>query len=229
MKKLSLRDDAGSFEVTLINDARPSRAVLFAVGAGGNPERHLSLLLALAQESVAVVAPHFERMTSPNPTDEALLLRTRRLKAALDLVANPTLPAVGVGHSIGAASLIALAGGKMWTRPGAPLPIAADARIARLALMAPATGFFLAPGALDAVSAPMVVWAGTDDTVTPPSQAHFLAHALTPRVPVEVRAVQGAGHFSFMNVLPPQVADSMPNRETFLSLLAAEIGEIVAA
>ncbi len=229
MEKQTLHDEDGSFEVTAVTLQRPSRAVLFAVGAGGNPERHLPLFLAFAERGFCVVAPHFERLASPNPTDEALLLRARRLKTALDAVAPPDLTTVGVGHSIGAATLLALAGAKLWTRPGQPLPIVPDDRIKRLALMAPATGFFQAPGALDSVQVPTMAWVGTNDSITPVSQAQFLREALSARVPVEVRTVEGAGHFSFMHVLPPHVSGSLPERDTFLTKLATEIAEFAAA
>lgn len=227
MRKLSLRDGTASFDVSAFEVEQPSRVVLFAVGGGGNPERHAPLLAGLVERGCSIVAPHFERLVSPRPTDDELLLRARRLKLALDTVARPGVPVVGVGHSIGTTMLIALAGGQVWTRPGQPLPIAPDARVERLALMAPATGFFQAPGALDAVQTPLLVWAGENDTITPPAQAELLKQALGDRVPVDLHVVEGAGHFSFMNVLPPQVTDPITNRDAFLARLTSEIGRFV--
>jgi predicted dienelactone hydrolase len=135
---------------------------------------------------------------------------------------------VGVGHSIGAAMLLALAGGQVWTRPGQPLPITPDDRIERPALMAPTTGFFQAPGALDAVRMPILAWAGSKDVITPPAQAELLRDILGHRLPVELRVVEGAGHFSFMNVPPPQTIEPLSDRDAFLANLAAEISEFVA-
>lgn len=186
------------------------------------------MLAAFAERGCSVVAPHFERLASPIPTDEELLLRARRLKLALDAVARPGVPAVGVGHSIGAAMLLALAGGQVWTRPGRPLPITPDGRIERLALMAPPTGFFQPPGALDAVHVPILAWAGTEDVVTPPARAALLRDVLGRRVPVELRVEQGAGHFSFMNAPPPQTTEPLPDRDAFLARLAAALGEFAA-
>ena len=127
-----------------------------------------------------------------------------------------------MGHSIGATMLLALAGGQVSMRSGQGLTIARDRRIERLALMAPATGFFLTPGALDAVQAPILAWAGTEDRITPPADVQYLERALADRGGVEVRVVDGAGHLSFMDVPPPDVAEPLRDRETFLSGLAAE-------
>ena len=103
------------------------------------------------------------------------------------------------------------------------LPIVSTRRLARLALLAPATGFYQAPNALDAVGTPILAWAGTSDTITPPVQAEFLKHALGARLPVEVRVVKDAGHFSFMNAPPPGTSEPLPNREDFLARLAGEL------
>ncbi len=228
MPKRSLTDGSETFEVTVLEAANPSRTVLFAVGGGGNPERHLPLLASLAEHGATVVAPHFERLDSPYPTDHDLMLRGRRLKLALDSVADPHLPVAGVGHSIGTTLLLALAGGQVWTRSGQRLSIVPDQRLARLVLLAPATLFFQTPGALDAVSTPILAWAGTNDPITPLAQAEFLTRALGARMPVEVRAVEGAGHFSFMNAPPPGTTEPLPNHKAFLASLITEVCRFVA-
>jgi pimeloyl-ACP methyl ester carboxylesterase len=158
-----------------------------------------------------------------------LLTRARRLTLASQAVAQADLPMTGVGHSIGAAVLLALAGGHLWMRPGRPLPIAPLARIDRLALLAPATGFFQPPGALDEVRAPLAVWAGERDTVTPPEQAEFLARSLADRVSVDLRIVEGAGHFTFMNVLPPHITDPLPDRLSVLERIQADVVRFATA
>jgi hypothetical protein len=165
MGKHSLRDGTSSFDVTVLKPEQPSRVVLFAVGSGGNPERHAPLLAALVARGCMVVAPHFERLLSSSPTEEDLVLRARRLRLALDSVALPEVPIVGVGHSIGATMLLALAGGRVWMRAGQPVAIAPDERLERLVLMAPVTGFF--PGARragrGAHAAPRVGWRARHD------------------------------------------------------------------
>lgn len=227
MSRLTLEDGDETFAVTRLEASEPRRVVLFAVGGGGNPERHLPLLTHLAEHGSVAVAPHFERLMTPRVTDDQLLLRARRLRLALDAVAPPELPVVGVGHSIGTTALLALAGGRVWMRRDASLAIDLDERIARLVLLAPATDFFRAPGALDAVRTPILAWAATEDAITPPAQAEFLERALGARVPVEVRIAEGAGHFSFMNAPPPQSTEPLADRETFLADLASEICRFV--
>jgi hypothetical protein len=42
-------------------------------------------------------------------------------------------------------------------------------------------------------------------------------------VPVDLRVFEGAGHFSFMNVLPPHLTDPLPDWQVFLESLQAEV------
>jgi pimeloyl-ACP methyl ester carboxylesterase len=215
--RVTLQDEDEAFEVTTLEPAHASRVVLFAVGAGGNPERHEGLLGALATAGCRVVAPHFARLATPRVSGEELQRRARRLRLALAELAGE-LPVAGVGHSIGAATLIALAGGQAWMGPGAPVTIAREPRLDRLALLAPATGFFQAPGALDAVRVPVMAWAGTKDAVTPPPQAELLRS-----LSADVRVIADAGHFSFMDLPPPHAIETLPDRTAFLTGLAAEV------
>jgi pimeloyl-ACP methyl ester carboxylesterase len=223
----ALRDGADSFDVTTVELAKPSRLVLFAVGAGGDPRRHLPLLLSLADHGCTVAAPHFERLVFPIPTEDILVLRARRLRLALDSVMRPGLPVAGVGHSIGTTMLLGLAGAQVWMITGQRVSIDPDPRLDRLVLLTPATSFLRAQGALDAVRVPILAWAGTKDDVTPPAQATFLKDALEGRAPVDLRIVEGAGHFSFMNEPPPMTTEPLPDRDAFLADLAEEVCRFV--
>jgi pimeloyl-ACP methyl ester carboxylesterase len=228
MTKHSLRVGSESFDVTVLEAPEPARVVLFAVGGGGNPERHLPLLESLAADGCQVIAPHFERLSVSAPTAATLHLRARRLQQALDTLARSGLPMAGVGHSIGTTMLLAFVGARAWTTAGEPVTIAPDERIDRIVLLGPATDFFRAPRALSAVRTPILAWAGTRDVVTPVAQAEYLTQALAEEVRVELRVVEGAGHFSFMNELPPQVADTLPNRAQFLSELTDHVCRFIA-
>ncbi len=221
-----MKDGAESFGVTVIEAVNASCAVLFAVGGGGNPNRHLPLLMNLAKEGCYVVAPHFSRLVSPIPNESDLLLRARRLCLALDSV-NPALRVIGVGHSIGATMLLALAGGQAWMDPDRQLCIKSDSRLSKLVLLAPALDFFRAPGALAAVHKPISVWYGTEDKITPSIQGEVLKQGVPANTQIESNLIKGAGHFSFMNELPPQVTDSLLNREEFLSLLTDKVCHFV--
>jgi len=138
------------------------------------------------------------------------------LSLALDAFVQPGATAAGVGHSIGAATLVALAGAQMWLGPGRRVNIAPDGRLTRLALLAPPTGFFQAPGALDAVRVPILAWVGSEDGITPPAQTEWLAHAMRDWQTVDVRLTAGAGHFSFMDLPPPHTTEPLPNKQAFL-------------
>jgi|JI9StandDraft_1071089.scaffolds.fasta_scaffold23072_4 pimeloyl-ACP methyl ester carboxylesterase len=223
MHKINLTDAGTKFEALLLNADRPTRLVLFAAGSGGNPERHLALLNSLVENSCTVIAPYFEQLVSPAPNASDLVLRTRRLQIAFDQIADPNLPVVGIGHSIGATLLLAMAGGEMWMRAGERLPIKGEKRLKKLVLFTPPTGFFQAPNALSAIQIPLQAWAGTLDSITPQNQIEFLKNKLPTQVSFDLHIIEGAGHFSFMNTLPPQMNDSMENREDFLKSLAVDV------
>lgn len=218
MQKRALEDEQGRFELTVLEPPAPKRLVLFAVGGGGNPERqHAPLLQALAARGCAVVAPHFERLTA-SPSEPELLLRARRLRLAVQHAAE--LPVVGIGHSIGAMVLLALAGGRAWRSREQPLPIEPEPRLSRLALLAPAAGYFQPPDALELVRVPIEVWAGTADPITPLAHAQALAQA---HPSLTLHCIEGAGHFSFLHALPPGAPEPLPDRQAFLAQLTAEL------
>jgi alpha-beta hydrolase superfamily lysophospholipase len=150
------------------------------------------------------------------------------MRLALDSVAQPGVPVAGVGHSIGATILLGLVGGQLWMRAGQCISIPPEARMDRLVLLAPATDFFQGPGSLDAVRTPILAWAGSSDVLTPPERVKLLEQVLGTRVPVEVRVVEGAGHFSFMDVPPPQTTEPLPDRNAFLAELHSEVCHFVA-
>jgi pimeloyl-ACP methyl ester carboxylesterase len=194
------------------------RVVLFAAGAGGDPERYRPLLEHLAAHGCQVVAPYFERFAPQEATTADLLARPVGLVEALHRWASPDVAVVVVGHSIGGWAALCLAGATPWAREGEPLEVPREPRVSRLVLYAPAAGWFAAPGALDAVTAPVLVFAGELDTVTPVEQAIHLKSAPTE---VDVRIVPNAGHFSFMNTPPPGTADDDAfDRDPFLTDLA---------
>ncbi|MET9630516.1 hypothetical protein ABZX92_23895 [Lentzea sp. NPDC006480] len=196
--------------------------VLFAVGGGGDPERHQPLLDALADQGSQVVAPRFDRLM-PNAATEELLARPHGLVEALDGTDGEV---VVIGHSIGAWAALCLAGAVPWGRDRQPIEVPRSDRVSRLVLLAPAAGWFAVPGALDAVDVPMLVFAGTADTVTPVWQAELLRGAAGP---VDLRVVPGAGHFSFLHALPPGVAEDPGfDRAKFLAEMVDETVEFVS-
>jgi len=216
METRVLQDGSESFEVSMRGLETSATTVLFAVGAGGSPERHVTLLDTLAAEGCLVIAPHFERLASPVPTEEQLTRRARRLSLTLDALNMAGSVVVGVGHSIGASTLLAMTGAQMWLGLGKRVRVDLDTRLTKLTLLAPPTGFFRAPGALEAVRLPVLVLCGSDDSITPPAQSEWLAENMPDQRYVEVRIIEGAGHFSYMDLPPPHIVDSMPNKAEFL-------------
>ncbi|SEF35127.1 hypothetical protein ABL840_19935 [Variovorax sp. NFACC27] len=223
----TLQDGGDSFKVSVQEAATGAPVVLFAVGTGGQPERHATLLNALAESGCMIVAPHFERLASTTPSEDELTLRARRLSLALDAFIEPSAKVIGVGHSIGAATLVAMAGAQMWLGPGRRILIASDGRLTRLALLAPPTGFFRAPAALDAVRVPVLTWVGSADSITPPIQTEWMASAMSDSVSVDVRVTEGAGHFSFMDTPPPHTTEPLPDKNAFLQEYSREICKFV--
>ncbi|WP_413943754.1 alpha/beta hydrolase family protein [Bdellovibrio sp. HCB-162] len=229
MEKISFNINNLTCEALRLNASSPSQAVLFAAGGGGNPERHLPLLKALSESGCTVIAPYFERLASPRPSVDELRSRVNSLQSALNIVGESNLSISGIGHSIGATLLLALAGGEMWMKEGQKFPVTRDERIKKLVLFTPPTGFFQAPKSLENVHASIQAWAGSLDTFTPPQQLEILKEKLSPHTRLETRIIEGAGHFSFMNTLPPNVVDTMKDRELFLTDLAAEVCNFVMA
>lgn len=219
-------DHEGAFSATVLEGAQPpGRLVLFAAGRGGNPLRHLPLLQSLAARGCTVIAPHDELLGAPAPGKAELDRRIRRLEACAEACQAPDLPVVGIGHSIGTVALLALAGAQAHTRAGEALRAGArTVRLHRLGLMAPPADFFRLPGALQAVRLPLRIWAAGQDTITPPADARFLQQALAAQVPVEISLDAQAGHFSYMDELPPNVSDVHPDRRAFLDALARDVG-----
>lgn len=216
------------FEVMVLQPASASRCVLFAAGRGGNPLRHLGLLQALADAGMLVIAPHFDMLASSAPTGAELSERIRRLSLAAVRHCPSGLPVAGLGHSIGTVALLLLAGAEADTLAGERVRAEPGFPFDRLALLASPTDFFRRSSSLGSLKVPVQVWVGDRDAITPPAQAAYLREAIDGVVPVDIRVVEGAGHFSFMNELPPHVVDTHPDRDGFLRSLADELRRFLA-
>ena len=146
------------------------------------------------------------------------------LNAKLYLLEPGThFPDNGHGAFYWSTLLIALSSGQFWLGPGQQVPIFTEKKFDRLVLMTPPTGFFQAAGALADFSIPVQAWAGGKDKITLPNQIEFFRDTLNKTVEVDIRIEKEAGHFTFMNTLPPKISDPHPDREKFLSKLASEI------
>ncbi|MGC0989227.1 alpha/beta hydrolase [Pantoea agglomerans] len=216
-----------NFDITLLKVNEASQCILFAAGAGGSPLRHLELLQTFSHNGISVVAPHFERLTSSTPSKADLLERSQRLALARDAFCQHYASITGIGHSLGTVILLMHAGAKAWTRTGEKVTYAGRQDLNQLVLLAPPADFFRAPSALASVKVPVRIWTGEKDTLTPPSQALFIKEELDNRTETELSVVKDAGHFTFMNILPPHITDTHPSRDAFLLNLGEEIARFV--
>ena len=222
-------DGQECFTTTVLTPQKSTGVCLFAVGRGGNPLRHLSLLQTVASRGFTVVAPHLAMLAGSVPTKQELDTRIRRLERALEEVAPLDQPITGIGHSIGTVVLLALAGAQARTLSGHLVVWGSKWTFSGLALMAPPADFFRHPSALQSIYGRMYIRAGGQDRVTPPTQAMWLSELLAKQTQVAFRLDEEAGHFSYMGELPPQVVDSQPNRTVFLASLAEDVAEFIAS
>jgi predicted dienelactone hydrolase len=208
----------GPYELNVSVDAPPARGrfplVLISHGSGGSPLLYRSLSLRLARSGYLVALPrHPGDSLGDNDLAQSVdTLRNRpaQLIALLDaLLGDPTFgacladePVTAVGHSMGGYTALSVAGGQPWTRAREPLVVAHDARIGALVLLAPACGPFLAPGALAAITAPVLALTAEHDTLTPDSEIRAALAGIPDQRQVTIQMVSNAGHFSFLDPFP---------------------------
>jgi hypothetical protein len=225
----SIKSSGKELSVTILEARQPSCVGIFAVGRGGSPVRHLPLLRAVAEQGCTIIAPHFEMLASLTPAKEELEARIDQLETVLRMYSHLHQTIIGIGHSVGGTLLLALAGGKALTLSGHRIGPNSIWKFDRLALLAPPVGYFLHPGALQSVNTQIYLRNGSKDTVTPPSKALLLKQIFEKQGQIDFVLDEEAGHFSYMDELPPQIEDSQPNRNVFLADLARDIAQFVTS
>jgi predicted dienelactone hydrolase len=221
----------GPYELNVSVDApvAPGRfpLVLLSHGSGGSPLLYRTLSLRLARAGFVVALPkHQGNSLGDNELENStqnLLQRPRQLLAVLDAVmAEETLrgalsddPVIAMGHSMGGYTVLSVAGGQPWSRDREKLAVPHDPRIGALVLMAPACGPFLAPGALAAVTAPILALTAEHDPLTPDGQIRAALAGVPDPASVTIRTIPNAGHFSFLSPFPRQMqhADFAPAQD----------------
>jgi predicted dienelactone hydrolase len=115
-----------------------------------------------------------------------------------------------IGHSLGAYTALAAAGGLPTSLPHESpdrqaycIAVSADARVRSLVLLAPATPWFRLPGALSNVRVPILMVASYHDFQVP---YFYLCQLVLDGVPdrsqVDYRLVEQAAHYSFLSPWP---------------------------
>ncbi len=221
----------GPYTMTVAMDApvAPSGAgsrpvALISHGNTGSPLTHRGTALALAQAGFVVLLPEHvgnsRSDASLTGTVELLRVRPQQLCDAVaalhrNVLLSPHVDRtrrVLIGHSIGAYTVLAAAGGRPvntpYDSPGNPpslLDVAKLDGVAGLVLLAPASGWFMPPARLDGVTAPVLLFRGEEDRVTPSWHTEILRGGLAVTQLQEI-PVANAGHFSFQTPFPPQMA-----------------------
>lgn len=206
-----------------ILQADDSRGILlFAPGAGGDPTRYARLLEASNAAGFIVASPAHELAESY--PDEVLRERVSALREPLAELGRDDLPVVVAGHSLGGFAALCLAGGHPRDRDGRLIEVAAEPRVSRAIVLAPAAGWFVGRDALADVTVPLTVMVGSEDDVTPPESAEVLRAATS----MDLRRYEGVGHFDFMSPLPenkePVVDDHDAFQERFVADFVRALG-----
>ncbi|MCS2172599.1 alpha/beta hydrolase [Scandinavium sp. TWS1a] len=218
-----------NFDVALFQVRDATKCILFAPGLGGSPLRHIGLIQTFARHGISVVAPHFELLNSPFPTKAELTERVQRLDLAAEKFCTQYGSVSGVGHSLGAVILLIHAGATAWTSAREPVTFEGHNVLNRLVLLTPPADFFPAPLSLASINIPLQIWAGDKDVITPPAQATFLHQSLNVHTSSELHIAENAGHFTFMNKLPPHATEPHPSRNDFLLRLGETITQFISS
>ncbi|MCK0553194.1 alpha/beta hydrolase [Pantoea ananatis] len=227
-EKLQLELEEQNFDVTLFQVRDATACILFSAGLGGSPLRHIGLIETFSRHGISVVAPHFELLASPFPTKAELTERVKRLDLAAQRFCTHYASVSGVGHSLGAAILLIYAGARAWTIAREPVSFDGQKILNRLVLLTPPSDFFPTHKSLAAIHVPLQIWAGDKDLITPPSQAIFLHQLLSIHTSSELHIAENAGHFTFMDKLPPQVTEPHPSRNDFLLRLGETVSHFIS-
>jgi predicted dienelactone hydrolase len=224
--------------------------VVISHGSGGTPWTHRDLAAHLARSGFLVALlqhPGNHRGDDSLQGKVANLQhRPRHVRLAIDAVlgdeivgkhASPRGVAL-IGHSMGGYTALAVAGGEpsafAWETPdgtAGPVSVEHDPRVRALVLLAPATAWFMAEGALAGVQVPVLMRTGEKDTLTDPFHARVVELGLAPAL-LDHQRVPSAGHFAFLSPYPAEMkSPAIPpsqdpdgfDREAFLPLLFADI------
>ena len=199
--------------------------VVLSHGNGGTPWAYRDLAKHLATSGFAVVLPeHVGNSRNDNSLEKTaanLENRPRHISLAIyatlvDSFVGPPLRRTGVGvigHSIGAYTALAVAGGKPWAAPHEtpdrqpqPVNVKPDDRVRALVLLMPATFWFFADS-LKEVNIPILIRSGSMDEITPSSHAELVKDNVADASLVQHEIIAGAGHFSVMSAFPPALTN----------------------
>jgi len=200
--------------------------VVVSHGTGGSHLTHRMLGAHLARNGFIVASPEHPRNNRNNNelagTTTILANRPRHLRSVIDWIhADDALrkslardSVAVIGHSLGGYTALALAGGRPISLPhespdgiAHAIDVTPDARVRSLVLLAPATPWFMAAGALENVHVPVLMFTGDKDPHTNALHAAIVEQRIDDPMLVDHRVVAGAGHFSFLSPFPPEMTN----------------------
>jgi predicted dienelactone hydrolase len=242
----------GPFNLDMAANAPPRLdtypIVVISHGSGGTHLGYLELARRLVRAGYVVLMPEHPGNSRSNNqlADSPLNLanRPRHLTLAINQIRDDDLlgrtveddRVAVVGHSMGGYTALAIAGGRPSTNDGRSVAVAADPRVKALVLLAPATPWFMKPGALARVRVPILMLTGEHDPHTPPFHAEVVKAGLPRDTPIDHRVVGNAGHFSFMSPFPEMMRspDFLPgndpegfDRAAYQETLASDVVEFL--
>lgn len=195
--------------------------VVISHGTGGSHLVYRDLARHLARNGFIVAMPEHPRNNRNNDqlahTARNLTDRPRHIRLTIDwLVAGGLFGAsieaasvAMVGHSLGAYTALAVAGGIPTAFPHETpdgqerlIEVTPDPRVKALVLLAPASVWYRAPGALSAVQVPILMLTAEQDPHTPPEHARIIQRGIPESTPLEHHIIANAGHFSFLSPFP---------------------------
>lgn len=225
--------------------------VMISHGTGGSPLVYRTLAHYLASHGFIVGLPEHpfnnRNDNSLENTIDNLKNRPKHLKIAIDWFFSheefkqhlkPNALTV-IGHSMGGYTALALAGGKptSFARESIDgneheIDVVSDSRIKALVLLAPATVWFRYPGALDNVTAPILMITAEKDEYTNDFHSQVVRHGIPATTQIQHKIINNAGHFSFISLFPEKMTTpAFPpsqdppgfDRKEFLEVLNREI------
>jgi predicted dienelactone hydrolase len=196
--------------------------VVISHGTGGSPWTYRGMAVHLARAGFVVALPeHPGNNRSDNSlanTAANLENRPRHVRLVLDAIFEDAelgkrLSAGGVGvigHSMGGYTALAMAGGRPSSFPNESpdgqaraIPVVHDPRVRALVLLAPASPWFMAEGALAGVEIPILMRTAEHDEHTLAMHAEIILRGVPHPGRIDHRVVPNAGHFSFQSPFPP--------------------------
>jgi predicted dienelactone hydrolase len=205
----------------------PFPLVVVSHGTGGSHLLYRGIAAHLARAGfVVLLLEHPRNNRNDNSlahTDTILADRPRQVRHAIDrayadsaLAPHLAPDAVAVvGHSLGGYTALAVAGGRPMasereTPDGVahPVPVTPDPRVRALVLLAPATPWFMAPGALADVRVPILMLSGERDEHAPAWHAELVRGGVPDVSRIEYHVVPNAGHYSFLAPFPEHMVSA---------------------